>query len=178
MPVNHVATPTWKVLLPIAVVIPVCVAALVTLAGCTTYHTFAVDAPQPVYFGTAPHAVLPIDSAHAQRLKSVHLFTTHIKEEATTIEGKTMGFEKEASENVYGNVAHQVAQAVGNDANGFIGDTRVVADIESYIPWDTYVMNILGSLFIKDRTGEGSGQATSETMEVVGNVYTTTGGKR
>lgn len=144
--------------------------ALVALTGCSSSHTLRVDASQPVYFGVAPLSMLPLDSTHTHFVKNVRLATAHVSEKASIVQGESASIEKEASDNVIGDVGLQVAQALGPDTVAFIGNAKIRADIEAYIPVSTYVVGFLGSLFIKDATTE-AGEASSETIEILGNVY-------
>jgi hypothetical protein len=143
-----------------------------TLIGCTSSHTVQLEAPQPVYFGTAPPSLLPLDSTHAQFLKTILLTTSHVAEKEHSVQGQSVSIEKEASEGVRSDVAAQLGKALENDPDRFIGNSRMQAHIEVYVPIETYLMDFLGTIIFKSATTEGAGETSSETIGVSGNVYT------
>jgi hypothetical protein len=161
--IAHVRTTFLLLFLPIV---------LTALTGCSSSHTLQVDASQPVYFGTAPLSLLPLDSTHTQFLETVLLTTSHVAEEEHTVQGKSGAIEKGASEGVYGDIAAQLGEVLGTDTDRFIGNAELQTHIAVYIPIETYMMGFLGAIIFKNVTTEGSGEASSETIGLSGNVYT------
>ena len=144
---------------------------LVTLSGCSSSYTLQIDAVQPVYFGVTSAAVLPLDSAHVQTLKDIVIKTSHVSEKSKTVSNEHLSFEKSASEGVVGDAVAQVNDAMQNDPDRFIGNGGIRAEIEAYIPLDTILNDFIAGLFIKNATSEGTGEASSETIEIRGTVY-------
>jgi hypothetical protein len=144
---------------------------LTALAGCSSSHTLELTGPQPVYFGSAPVSSLPLDSLHVQVVKEFVASTSHVSEKEHIVHNESVTFGKDASERIEGDVAAQVAKALENDPACFIGTAEIRAVIMASIPWDTYLTDLLGSVFISNPLTEGSGQKTSETIEISGAVY-------
>jgi hypothetical protein len=145
---------------------------VMALIGCTSSNSVQIDAAQPVYFGTPPHSAVPIDSARVESIKSILVATSHISESGKSIGNETTTVSSDASERVVGDVVQQVGDALGNDTDRFISGGSVHATVETYIPLSTIVTYIFAGILVKNATAsEGLGEASSETVEVSGNVY-------
>jgi hypothetical protein len=143
---------------------------LTALVGCSSSHTLEIAVPQPVYFGSAPASLLPLDSVHVQTVKGIVASTSHVSEKERVVSGESLSFTKDASERVEGDIADQVGKALENDPSRFVATVEVRARIQASIPWDVYLTELLGLVFIKEASTEGSGQKTSETIEISGIV--------
>jgi fumarylacetoacetate (FAA) hydrolase family protein len=144
---------------------------LTALVGCSSSHTLELSALQPVYFGSAPESLLPLDSAHVRVVREFVASTSHVSEKERVVYDESTSFAKDASERVEGDVAEQLGKALENDSDRFVGTAQVRAVIRASIPWDTYLTDLLGLVFIKNPLTEGSGQKTSETIEISGTMY-------
>lgn len=144
---------------------------LIALAGCSSTHSLQIDLSQPVYFGKAPQSALPLDTAHVQTVKPILVQTTHVVEKEKVIKGKSTTFTKDASEDIQGDVAAQVEEAMENDSDRFVANAEFRTEVEAYIPLTTFFTDFLASIFLSDSKAEGMGEASSETIEVAGTVY-------
>jgi hypothetical protein len=144
---------------------------LITLAGCSSSHSLQIDAPQPVYFGSAPGSALPLDTAHVQFVRPIVVETVHTAEKEKVVEGTSSTITKEGSETMVGDASARVQEAIGNDSLRFIGNGEIRARVEVSVPWTSFFTEFLGAVLFGSTTSEGLGEASGETIGIAGTVY-------
>ena len=145
--------------------------ALIAFVGCSSSHTFTLDAPQPAYFGKWRTSSFQNDTTRVQAVKPILLATSHTLEQEKVVKNRSMTFTKEGFESTEGDPAVQVDTLLHGDSTLFIGDSRIHATIEAYIPLSVFLNDILASLFGGGGTSEGLGEGSSEEIEVSGTVF-------
>jgi hypothetical protein len=147
--------------------------ALVVFFGCSSSHSLRLDAAVPVYFGNAPPSELPLDTVHAQFVNHVLVATSHVKEKEKVVQGKSTTLTREGSEGIVGDASVQVADVLEHDPDRFIGNSKILARVEVYVPLTSYLTEFLSVIFMSQSQSEGLGEASSETIEISGTAYKT-----
>lgn len=153
-----------------SIVIPGAIAFL--LWGCSSStNSLLMDASQPVYFGRPPEFSTSTDSAGMEFVETFSATTSHLAEKGKTIKGENSSIFVNPTEERQGDLVFHVANALAGDRETFIGDVSVMAEVETYVPWDVIMSEVLGLLFFSKSESSGMGEATREMIELHGKVF-------
>ncbi len=144
--------------------------AIVGLTGCSGVSSLQVDVSQPVYFGSLPKGILPLDSAHAKFIRPLVATTSHTAEKEKTREVKHLDLTSGGVEETESSIEQEVAKAVEEDTGRFISDVSISARVEAYVPWYSVVFDLVG-MTSSQGTTLGEDNVSSETITITGKIY-------
>ncbi len=148
-----------------------CLVSVITLTGCSSSHTLQFDATQPVYFGSAPLSLLPLDTAHVTLLRQVTLSSSHQFEKEPTSGGEVPLYKGAETDKIVGDVAAQLEDLLNHDQAQFIANASYKVEIEANI---TVAIDLFSFFFggsTSDASGGEPGRSSTETISVIGTVY-------
>ena len=142
------------------------------LWGCSSStNSLLMDASQPVYFGSLPKFPTSTDSAGVEFVETFSGTTSHLAEKGKTIRSEHSSITVNATEQRQGDLVFHVANALAGDPETFIGDVSMIAEVETYVPWDVILSEVLALLFFSKSESSGMGEATREMIELHGKVF-------
>jgi hypothetical protein len=141
------------------------------ISGCAAnQHTLDLnDAPRPVLFSEQISPSLSIDSNLVTAVQSVSCYSNYEKEDETVSEGKNTRFSSATHDHVRENISIKIDSVLQKSPNRFIGNVKIVAEVDRGISLGAIFSAILGSQI----TGGSSsvGVYNDQSFEIKGTIY-------